>query len=230
MAPFATIYTYPNNVRVQRAQAVAKLNGLEIVEDSDFQLANPSDPKWAAILAKFPYGKVPALSTTDGSLNLTEGQAIVRFLADSGPKSEQLLGRTAVDRALIEQWACFAEQELLTNLYPCMLMVHRPDLVPYTPEGYDASAKKFERAVKHVENSLAKGNGKFLVGEEVTVADVMVAGALILASKLLLDAEMKKSAAPSVEGYLKGLLEIPELKESFGELVTVQERLRGKTE
>ncbi|KAJ4380907.1 hypothetical protein N0V85_008729, partial [Neurospora sp. IMI 360204] len=212
------------------AQAVAKLNGLEVLEDSDFKLATPSDPKWAAILAKFPYGKVPALSTADGSLNLSEGQAIVRFLADSGPKSEQLLGRTAVDRALIEQWACFSEQEILANLYPCMLMVIRPDLVPYTPEGYESAAAKFERAVKRVETELAKGNGKFLVGEEVTVADVMVAGALILASKWLLDAEMKKNSAPSVEGYLNGLTEIPELKEAFGEIVTVEERVRPKTE
>ncbi|KAK3949725.1 glutathione S-transferase [Pseudoneurospora amorphoporcata] len=229
MAPFATIYTYPNNMRVQRAQAVAKMNGLEVVEDNDFQLGNASDPKWASILSKFPFGKVPALSTSDGTLNLTEGQAIVRFLAESGPKADQLLGRTVVDRARIEQWACFAEQELMANLTPPMLMVYRPDLVPYAKEGYDTFAAKFERAVKYVETVLTKGNGKFLVGEEVTVADVMVAGPLILASKLLLDAEMKKNSAPSVEGYLRGLLEVPELKEAFGELVTVQERVRGKT-
>ncbi|KAK3388612.1 hypothetical protein B0T20DRAFT_98940 [Sordaria brevicollis] len=229
MAPFATIYTYPNNIRVQRAQAVAKLNGLEVLEDNDFQLGNPSDPKWASILAKFPYGKVPALSTADGSLNLTEGQAIVRFLAESGPKAEQLLGRSVTDRALIEQWACFAEQELMANLIPPMLMIHRPDLIPYEAKGYDQFASRFERAVKNVESALTRGNGKFLVGEEVTVADIMVAGPLILGSKLLLDAEMKKGA-PSVEGYLRGLLEIQELKEAFGELVTVQERIRGKTE
>ncbi|KAA8628527.1 hypothetical protein SMACR_07466 [Sordaria macrospora] len=229
MAPFATIYTYPNNIRVQRAQAVAKLNNLEVLEDNDFQLGNPSDPKWASILSKFPLGKVPALSTADGSLNLTEGQAIVRFLAESGPKADQLLGRTVTDRALIEQWACFAEQELMANLIPPMLMIHRPDLVPYGKEGYDSFASKFERAVKFVEKSL-EGGKRFLVGEEVTVADIMVAGPLILASKLLLDAEMKKNSAPSVEGYLRGLLEVPELKEAFGELVTVQERVRGKAE
>lgn len=152
----------------------------------------------------------------------------MRFLAESGPKADQLLGRTVTDRALIEQWACFAEQELMANLIPPMLMVYRPDLVPYGKEGYDSFASKFERAVKYVESAV-KGR-KFLVGEEVSVADVMVAGPLIMASKLLLDAEMKEKSAPSVEGWLRGLLEVPELKEAFGELVTVQERVRGKTE
>lgn len=101
--------------------------------------------------------------------------------------------------------------------------------MPYGKEGYDSFASKFERAVKFVEKSL-EGGKRFLVGEEVTVADIMVAGPLILASKLLLDAEMKKNSAPNVEGYLRGLLEVPELKEAFGELVTVQERVRGKAE
>lgn len=40
-----------------------------------------------------------------------------------------------------------------------------------------------------------------------------------------MDREMR-NRAPSVEGYLRGLLEIPEMGEAFEELVLVEERVR----
>lgn len=202
--------------------ALAELNGLEVVLDPDFQMGVTN--KTPEFLAKFPLGKVPAFESADGSFHLTEGQAIARYVADSGPKAAQLLGADPQTRALIDQWACFAEQEFGTHLLPPMLMALFK-AIPFDEARYDQCAANFERALKRLDVAL-QGGKKFLVGDQLTFADVMVLGPLSLATKVLVDAEMRK-AAPNVEGYLRGLLEIPELKKAFGELVLIETRVKA---
>lgn len=99
-------------------------------------------------------------------------------------------------------------------------------VTPFNQHRYDWCVGYLEKALGRLEMALtADGKAKkFLVGEEVTLADVMVGGALIRAGNFLMDREMLKGA-PSIEGYLKGLLEIPEVGEAFGPLVLVEERV-----
>ncbi|KAL2262987.1 hypothetical protein VTK26DRAFT_8716 [Humicola hyalothermophila] len=221
MAPFGKFYTYPNNYRVQRCQALAELNGLEVTVEPDFQIGVTN--KSPEFLAKFPYGKVPAFESGDGKLFLTEGQAIARYIAESGPKASQLIGADPQTRALVEMWACFAEQEVGPNVvYPALMTV--ANLIPYDEAKYQEYVGKFERALQRIEVAL-QGGKKFLVGDQLTLADVMVLGPLFMSSKFLFDAEMKK-LAPSVEGYLRGLLEVPELKKAFGELGVCEKRVK----
>ncbi|KAK3997835.1 glutathione S-transferase [Cladorrhinum sp. PSN332] len=221
MAPLGKIYTYPGNYRVQRALALAALNGLEI-EIPPFQMG--VDNKTPEFLAKFPYGKVPAFESADGSgFTLTEGQAIARYVADSGPNAARLLGADRQTRAKIEEWACFADQEIAASMIPALLMTIA-NLIPFDAARYDQSAAELERALKRV-NDAVKGR-KFIVGDELTFADVQLLGPLQLATKFLVDEEMRKTAAPNLEGYLRGLLEVPELKAQFGELVLCEKRVR----
>lgn len=219
---FGKIYTYPGNYRAQAALALADLNGLDVQIPPGFQIGvTNKDP---AFLSKFPLGKVPAFESADGKFLLTEGKAIARYIADSGPKASQLLGSDAQTRALIEQWACFAEAELSSNIIPPLMMV-LAKFIPYDEARYNQAASALERALKRVEIAL-EGGKKFLVGDQLTFADVVVLGPLQCGSKFLVDTEMRK-AAPSLEGYLRGLLEVPELKKQFGELEVVETRLRG---
>lgn len=63
MAPFGTIYTYPGNFRVHRAQVIAALNGLELnIPEFAMGVTN----KTPEFLAKFPLAKVPAFEGADG--------------------------------------------------------------------------------------------------------------------------------------------------------------------
>ncbi|KAL2125885.1 hypothetical protein VTI74DRAFT_2362 [Chaetomium olivicolor] len=221
MAPFGKIYTYPNNYRVQRALALAALNGLELEVVPDFQMGVTN--RSPEFLAKFPLGKVPAFESGDGSLHLTEAQAIARYVAESGPKAAQLLGENPQTRALVEMWSCFAEQELASNVTPPLLMVVAK-MIPYDEGRYAQCVSAFERALKRVEVAL-QGGRKFLVGEQLTLADVMVFGVLQLASKFVMDAEMRKEV-PNVEAYLKGLMEVPEVKGAFGDLQLCETRVK----
>lgn len=181
--------------------------------------------KTPEFLAKFPLGKVPAFESGDGQFFLTEGQAIARYVAESGPKAGQLVGEAgdARTRALIEQWSCFAEQELAANVIPPLLMVVL-NMTPYNEASYTQHVANFERALKRVDAAL-QGGRKFLVGDQLTLADVMILGPLFLAAKFIMDADMRKEA-PNVEGYIRGLLEVPEIKNAFGELELCEKRVK----
>lgn len=177
-------------------------------------------------LAKFPLGKVPAFETADGSLHLTEAQAIARYIADSGPKADQLLGEDAKTRALIEMWACLADQELAPNFVaPLLMAVRKMAEYPYDEKRYTANLAALERATKRVATELKDGR-KFLVGGKLTLADIMVVSVLQAATKYFVDEAMRKEL-PGVEEYLRGILEVPELKAAFGGLELCQTRVKA---
>lgn len=96
-------------------------------------------------------------------------------------------------------------------------------VTPWNPHRYGWCVGYLEKALGRLETAV-KGR-MFLVGEEITLADVMVGGALLRAGNFLMDREMLKGA-PSVEGYLRGLMDIPEIGEAFGKLVLCEERVK----
>ncbi|KAK4034678.1 glutathione S-transferase [Parachaetomium inaequale] len=222
MAPFGRFYSYPNNYRVQRCEVIAAMNGLTVELVPGFQagVTNQS-PEY---LAKFPLGKIPGFESGDGSFHLAEGQAIARYVAESGPKADQLLGAAgdAKTRALIDMWSCFAEQELAANLTPPGLMSVK--ILPYDEARYNMHIAAFERALGRVEAELKDGR-KFLVGGQLTLADIMIVGVLQASTKYIMDKEMRKQV-PGVEAYLKNIMEVPEMKEAFGSLELIEARAK----
>lgn len=210
MAPFATIYSYPDNPRVKRAQVLAALNGLELsVPEFQFGVAN----KTPEFLAKFPLGKVPAMETAD-SLCLTESAAICAHVAASGPLADQLLGKTVAERSQVWRWSQYAEGELTSNSMPIFLP-YVLKLYPGSPAAYDTSVASYRRALVALDAELKDGKA-FLVGGKLSMADVMIAGSLFFTASFVLDAEMAKEA-PNVVRYMIGLSAIPEIKNVFGE-------------
>lgn len=204
---------------VSQAQVVAAINGLEI-DVPEFQMGQTN--KSEDFLSKFPLGKVPAFEGADG-FTLTEGAAIATYLAGSGPRAEQLLGSDIKTKAKIAEWTLFTETELVSHATPPLLMMFK--LVPFDGSRYDFSASAFERALQKVE-AAAKGGKKYLVGEQLTLADLTVAAALFWAAGFLLDAEMRKTAPATIE-YLKGIAATPEFAKVFGEYKPCETRVKG---
>ncbi|OTA93575.1 hypothetical protein M434DRAFT_395508 [Hypoxylon sp. CO27-5] len=217
MAPFGKIYSYPNNFRVERAQVVAAYNGLEVPLAEGFQMGVTN--KSPEFLAKFPMGKVPAFEGADGFC-IAESAAICTYLALAGPKKAQLVGADPKTQALISQWTFFAENELGTHLLPPAIMTFFK-MMPYDEQKYNSSVESLERALKRLELAL-EGGKKYLVGDNVTLADIMVAGPLYFGGKFMIDAEMRKDI-PNVVAWLKGLAALPEFK-ALGELVLCETR------
>ncbi|KAH6645486.1 glutathione S-transferase [Truncatella angustata] len=221
MGSFGKIYSYPGNWRVQRAQVVASLNNLEVSLAEGFAMGQTN--KTPEFLSKFPLGKVPAFEGADGFC-VAEGAAICSYIASSGPKAAQLLGLSDTKTAArVTEWSCFAENELVPNVMPAAVMCLFK-IVPFDAQKYDQSASNLLRALRRLEVAVKDGK-KFLVGEELTLADVMVAGPLFFALGYLIDDEMKREV-PEVNRYLEGLSQIPEFKGAFGELKSVASRVK----
>ncbi|RYP60501.1 hypothetical protein DL770_009978 [Monosporascus sp. CRB-9-2] len=221
MAPFGKIYSYPGNFRVQRAQVVAALNGLEVSVPEDFKMGETN--KSPEYLSKFPMGKVPALECADGFC-LAEGAAICRYLASVGPKASQLLGADPKTQARISEWSFFAETELTTNVLPPFLMCVFK-LEPFDEGRYNKHLGNVERACKRVETAVAGGK-KHLVGDELTLADIMVAGILFWAFKFFIDAEMRKGL-PNAVAWVQNVAETKEFKDVFGTLEMCETRTKA---
>lgn len=190
------------------------------IDVPEFQMGQTN--KSEGFLSKFPLGKVPAFEGADG-FTLTEGAAIATYLAGSGPRAEQLLGSDIKTQAKIAEWTLFTEAELVSHATPPLLMMAK--LVPFDGSRYGFSASAFERALQKVE-AAAKGGKKYLVGEQLTLADLTVASALFWATGFLLDAEMRKTAPATIE-YLKGIAATPEFAKVFGEYKPCETRVKG---
>ncbi|RYO88919.1 hypothetical protein DL766_009406 [Monosporascus sp. MC13-8B] len=221
MAPFGKIYTYPGNYRVQRAQVVAALNGLEVTVVEGFKMGETN--KSPEFLSKFPMGKVPALECADGFC-LAESAAIAQYLASAGPKGSQLLGADPKTQARVSEWLFFSETELSSNLVSLALMSVLK-MVPYDEGRYDTCMGSTERACKRIETALAGGK-KHLVGDELTLADIMVGGVLFSAFKFFIDAEMRKDL-PNTVAWMQNLAEMKEFKDFFGTLEMCETRAKA---
>ena len=109
-----------------------------------------------------PKGYVPALQLDDGEV-LTEGAAIVQFLADRHAPGRLAPASGTVERARLDGHLLFIATELHKGFGP----LFNPAIAP---EARAAAVATLERKFGLVERVLAEG-GPFLAGPDFTVAD-----------------------------------------------------------
>ncbi|HEY4201561.1 MAG TPA: glutathione transferase GstA [Devosiaceae bacterium] len=110
-----------------------------------------------------PNGYVPALVLDDGTL-LTEGVAIVQYLADLKPDSGLAPAPDTLERVMLQSWLNFIGTELHKMFSPWLF---HPE---YGTQAQDVARMKIAERLVHVERHLAAG-GPFLLGETFTAAD-----------------------------------------------------------
>ncbi|KAI1110857.1 glutathione S-transferase [Nemania sp. NC0429] len=223
MAPFGKIHSYPSNFRALRALIIADLNGLEI-EIPPFTMSETN--RTPEFLAKFPLGKIPAFEGADGFL-LTESIAIATYIAKSGPKAGQLLGADAQSQAKITQWTVFTETELFsTGFVPLAMTIL--GVIPLDVKRFNDSMASFDRNLKFIEVSL-KGRKKHLVGDTMTLADLMITSFFYYGFKYMVGAEERK-ALPNLTAYVQHYAALPEFKKHYGELELCKNRVTTETQ
>jgi glutathione S-transferase len=115
----------------------------------------------ADFLAINPKGQVPALVLDDGSL-LTEGPAVVQYIADLTPDTGLAPLNGTRERYHLQEWLTFIGTELHKNFSPLFR--------PTTPDEYKKIVRDILAAkLAFVEARLAKH--QFLLGDHFTVAD-----------------------------------------------------------
>lgn len=112
-------------------------------------------------LAINPKGQIPALSI-DANTLLTEGVAIMQYVADSAPKSDLLPPVGFLSRYKTLEWLNFVATELHKGFTP----LFRPD----TPETFKPTARALlEKKLEYVDAALA--NRQWINGENFSIAD-----------------------------------------------------------
>ncbi|BBI91721.1 putative glutathionine S-transferase [Serratia symbiotica str. Tucson] len=108
-----------------------------------------------------PKGQVPALLLDDGSL-LTEGVAIVQYLADRVPDRDLMPAAGTLSRYHAIEWLNYIATELHKGFSPLFN--------PKTPDEYKAIARaKLEQQFNYLDSVLAKQH--YLLGSRFSVAD-----------------------------------------------------------
>jgi len=204
-----TLYTYPENFRAYKALIAAEYSGASIKVASqppEFILGQTN--KTDEFLAKFPLGKVPAFTSSDGQKNISESNAIAFYLAN-----EQLRGGKSVeDQAFIQQWISFAENEILpptcTWVFPCI------GIMPFNKAATAKAKEDLKRALTALNSHLLFQT--YLVGERVTLADICVMSNLLMAYKWVLDPEFR-AGFNNVTRWFVTMINQKQVKKVIGE-------------
>lgn len=140
-------------------------------------LATKKTEHGADYLAINPKGQVPALQLDDGSL-LTEGVAIVQFIADKVPDRQLLAPSGSMTRYHTLEWLNYIATELHKGFTP----LFRPD----TPEAFKPIARQaLEKKFQYIEEELT--DKQWILGLRFTVADAYLFTVLRWAYAIKLD-------------------------------------------
>jgi elongation factor 1-gamma len=169
------LYTYPNNARAAKALIAAQYAGVQVDIASDFVMGKTN--KTTEFLALNPLGKVPTLEVTDAKGNKTgvfESNAIARYVARVGKKANNLFGATAEEEGQINAFIDLTVGEIdmpaAAWLYPIK------GYIPQNEAATKAAKKDIRGALTTLNNHLATRT--FLVGERISLADIVVACSL----------------------------------------------------
>jgi glutathione S-transferase len=146
-----------------------------------------------------PKGYVPALKTDDGQV-LTEGPAIVQYIADLKPESGLAPRNGSFERYRLQEWLNFISTEIHKQFSP----LFNP---AYESKEYSKGnlSKRFEYLNKLLESR------KFLLGDGFTVADGYLYTVLNWAKPLGIDL----ARWPALASYHAGIASRPKVQEAL---------------
>jgi elongation factor 1-gamma len=199
-----TLYTYPGNPRAWKAQIAAEYAGVKVNVPA-FEMGK--DNKTKEFADKNPVQKVPTADTPDGPL--FESNAIARYVARKGGK---LFGSNEYEAGLVDQWIDFATSEIDLPSAAWLLPIF--DIVPENREATSKAKGDIRKVFGILNNHLATRT--FLVGERVSLADIVVSMSVYRLYKTVLDPGFRKGWVNVNRWYLT-LVNQPEFIRVIGE-------------
>ena len=152
-------------------------------------------------LAVNPKGYVPALQLDSGEV-LTEGPAIVQYIADQRPQSGLAPAAGTIERYRLAEWLNFITSELHKSFSP----LFNAEAAPAWKDAARANiAKRLDVIERHLDNR------PYLLGERFTVADGYLFTVLNWSGWTKFDL----SKWPRVQAYLARIAERPKVREAL---------------
>ncbi|MDH4984446.1 glutathione transferase GstA [Aminobacter anthyllidis] len=150
-----------------------------------------------------PNGYVPVLELDDGSF-LTEGAAIVQYLADLKPEAKLAPAAGTRERYLLQSWLNFVASELHKMYSPWLF---HPE---YGAQAQEVARGKIAERLAYVENHLER-SGSYLLGETFTAADAY----LFTIVGWSAFAKVDLSAFPRLRAYMDRISARPKVREAM---------------
>ena len=148
-----------------------------------------------------PKGYVPALELDNGQV-LTEGPAIVQYLADQKPDAGLAPRPGSFDRYKLQEWLNFITSEIHKQFSP----LFRPN----TPDDYKAIAKQnLANRFEWLDKQLA--GKQFLMGNTFSVADAYLFTVLNWTKPTQIDT----SKWPNLQAYMQRVASRPKVQEAM---------------
>ncbi|KAK2450629.1 hypothetical protein P8452_14178 [Trifolium repens] len=201
------LHATKENKNAYKTLIAAEYVGVQVQLVPDFQMGVSN--KTPEFLKMNPIGKVPVLETPDGPV--FESNAIARYVARLGENN--LFGSSPIDQAHVEQWIDFSSLEIDANI----TKVYYPRLGygTYLPPAEEAALSALKRSFEALNTHLA--HNTYLVGESVTLADIITTANLYLGfAKILV--KSFTSEFPHVERYFWTLINQPNFRKIFGQV------------
>lgn len=152
-----------------------------------------------------PTNKFPLLETPEGSIS--ESMTIAKYFANG---HATLMGSNLVERAQVDQWTTWIIAGTYQKGYPAMMSIFGSN--PIEKDEFKKSVDAIKAMVRVVDANL---KGDWMVGSNVTVADVALAGIIQVPMQIILDAGFKK-AAPKACAWFARVAALPEFVSVFG--------------
>lgn len=197
------LYTTESNFRAFKTLIAAEYNSVNVE-------AVTVDASDSSIAALSPTGKLPVLATPKG--NIFESNAMARYVAGMRRDTE-LMGTSFFESAQVDSWVDFTAHEVEV---PMSLWVY-PVLgyMPFNLEIYTKAKADFGNALKTLNDYLTTRT--YLVGEKITLADIVVISALVYPMKLVADKAFLKPYG-NVVRYFNTCVNQPEFKAVIGDV------------
>ncbi len=142
-----------------------------------------------------PKGQVPALLLDDGTL-LTEGVAIMQYLADSVPDRQLLPPTSSLSRYKTIEWLNYIATELHKGFTP----LFRPD----TPEDFKPTVRALlEKKMQYVNDSLK--DNQWICGPRFSIADAYLFTVLRWAYAV----KLNMAGLSNIDAYMARMAERP---------------------
>ncbi|ANZ73598.1 BA75_00837T0 [Komagataella pastoris] len=201
-----TIYLLLGSPRTALCKDLIEYYGLDI------KISDTSDPEFAKT---FPLKRVPALQGPDFTLH--ETLAVLVYITSLIPQNHALFGYSNLDYAQTIKWLSFTNFEVVSTLIQALypLIGYRP----YTKEGVDQALKDLKSYVAVYETQLRQT--KYLVGDEITLADLFTVQSFIWGSEYIWDVNWFKQH-PLIEAWFKDVIQHPVVVKSLGDFKPVQ--------
>ncbi len=150
------------------------------ITDVDLVLVNflEGEQRSAEHLARSPRGTVPVLELDDGTF-ITESLPIMEYLEECYPQPV-MIGSTPEERARVRSMERFIDLNVLLRVIRLVHATNSPTGLPPNPGVAERERELLPEALAYVDSLV--GDGPFVMGEKVTIADCTLLAAFNFAN------------------------------------------------